>query len=93
MAGEYEKSILALLEAVRFSARSARITGVRPGSPVSYDATGEDQKAKEAVAAAVKAHDGFSIAYYRRAFSTSFGDKDYFERYLATLKRLGVPEE
>lgn len=91
IAGRYEEAIAIYEEALKRNVNGAIRAEVHLGLAVSYDALGRADDAREQMAAAVEALPEVSVVFMRGYIP--YEDQEYKERWLATLKRLGLPEE
>ena len=91
IAGNDEAAISAYPEAEKHGAKGVVLAGAHLGLAVSYDALGRADDARDEIAAAIEVHPKMSVAFMRKY--QPYKDQDYKERWLATLKRLGLPEE
>ncbi|HSG18125.1 MAG TPA: adenylate/guanylate cyclase domain-containing protein [Anaerolineae bacterium] len=90
MAGRYEEAIPIYFEALK-SAKGFFVTEIHLGLAIAYDALGQDDKAQAAIRAAIESYPRLTVPYLRNF--QRYKDQDYKDRWLAKLKRLGVPEE
>jgi adenylate cyclase len=90
MAGRYEEAIPIYFEALK-SAKGFFVTEIHLGLAIAYDDLGQDDKAQDAIRAAIEFYPRLTIPYLRNF--QRYKDQDYKDRWLAKLKRLGVPEE
>ncbi len=61
------------------------------GLAIAYDALGRQAEAQAEIGKATEAFPDFTVSYLRGW--NIYKDKEYAERWLATLARLGLPEE
>ncbi len=90
MAGRYEEAIPIYFEALK-SAKGFFVTEIHLGLAIAYDYLGQGDKAQAAIQAAIESYPRLTIPYLRNF--QRYKDQDYKDRWLAKLKRLGVPEE
>ncbi len=90
MAGRYEEAVPIYFEALK-SAKGFFVTEIHLGLAIAYDALGQDDKAQAAIRAAIESYPRLTVPYLRNF--QRYKDQDYKDRWLAKLKRLGVPEE
>lgn len=90
MAGRYEESIPIYFEALK-TGKGFMVTEIHLGLAIAYDHLGQDDKAQDAIRAAIESNPLLTIPYLRNF--QRYKDQDYKDRWLAKLKRLGVPEE
>ena len=91
MAGQHAKAVPVYIEGLAKGAKGFMANEIHLGLAVSYDALGDEAKARAAIEEAVKAFPKSSIAFMREF--QRWKDQDYKERWLSTLARLGLPEE
>lgn len=89
MAGRYEEAIPIYFEALK-SAKGFFVTEIHLGLAIAYDHLGQDDKALAAIRAAIESYPRLTVPYLRNF--QRYKDQDYKDRWLAKLKRLGVPE-
>lgn len=90
MAGRYQEAIDMYLKTLERGASPFITAECRLGLAVAYDAMGRNDEARTEIVKAVEAFPNFTVSYLRDW--NAYKDKDYAERWLATLKRLGLPE-
>lgn len=90
MTGRYAEAVPIYVEALK-STKGHLAGQSHLGLAIAYDALGRGDDARAAVKAAVEAAPYFTVSYLR-GFQR-YKDQDYKERWLATLQRLGLPEE
>jgi TolB-like protein/Tfp pilus assembly protein PilF len=90
MAGRNEEAIPVFQTGLKFG-KGFIATELHVGLAVSFDALGRDAEARAAIQDAIKATPDVTVAYMRQF--QRYKDVDYMDRWLATLKRLGLPEE
>lgn len=91
IAGRYSEAIPIYMKGLEQNAEGFLRSEIHIGLAASYDALGRDSEAREQIAQAIVALPEMSVTFLRRLYP--YKDEAYKERFLATLKRLGLPEE
>jgi tetratricopeptide (TPR) repeat protein len=90
IAGKYDEAIPIYHKALESGVEGVIAGETHLGLAVCYDAVGRDGEARAAIKAAIEAAPDLSVSFLRD-FQT-YTDQAYKERWLVTLKRLGLPE-
>jgi len=91
IAGRYADAIPVYRQALEHGVKGVIAGETHLGLAACHDALGRPDEAQAEVRAALEAAPDFSVAFIRDY--QTYTDQDYKERWLATLKRLGLPEE
>lgn len=91
MMADYKSAVPIYEKALAAGARGFIKAECHLGLAIAYDGLGRGDEARSEIAKAVETVPKFTIKFLR-AWNI-YRDKDYAEHWLATLKRLGLPEE
>ncbi len=90
MARRYEDAIPIYLETLK-SAKGLPAVETHLGLAVAYDALEQEEKARAEVKAAIEIDPRYSVAFLQE--HQRYKDQGYKDNWLATLKRLGLPDK
>lgn len=89
MAGEYDLALTVYAEGLKYSEGFIEAE-IYLGQAIAFDGLGRDAEAKDAIRLVLDTAPEITVQYLR-SFQR-YKDQDYKDRWLATLKRLGIPE-
>ncbi len=91
IAGQYEEAIAAYRKLLARDPGASLAADAHVGLALSYNALGREKEARDEITKATEIYPRYTVSYLREW--QLYKDPAYIERYLATLRRLGLPEE